>query len=94
MRTVGVFSAIIATWQATAINVQTIFGAMPESMGMLLWGVCLLTLAGAARHRSSKELHVERRPESASQTPMSVRLGVARGLIDGGCQDTPCASVQ
>lgn len=55
MKTVGMFTALLATWHATAnASVEGTLGAMPESVGMVVWGVSLLALAAAARHVSTK----------------------------------------
>ena len=72
MKTAGVLSVVVATWQATAGNFQTVFGTMPESVGMVLWGVSLLALAGAVRHRSAKGV-----PQS-NETPVAKTARSAR----------------
>src|SRR5688572_7799345 len=98
MKTVGVFSAIIATWQASAIDFQAMFGTMPESVGMLLWGVSLLALAGAVRHRRATDVHQGDETTSALTTPPARSPGMLKSatvrFINRHSSDPECALVR
>ena len=99
MKTAGVLSVVVATWQATAGNFQTMFGTMPESVGMVLWGVSLLTLAGAVRHRSAKgvrqrhEAPVAKAARSARPRAGMLETVTAR-LMGRHSSDSECAVVR